>query len=66
MFSDSIIETMKSKIVKLENDLKKIRSEYRTKEDLSIKLETKLKEMQNQKSVAQKSADDVSFLTKNE
>uniref|UniRef100_A0AC34QVZ5 Macoilin n=1 Tax=Panagrolaimus sp. JU765 TaxID=591449 RepID=A0AC34QVZ5_9BILA len=56
--NDSMVETMKTKIVKLENDLKKIRLEYRTKEDLSIKLETKLKEMQNQKSVAQKTADD--------
>lgn len=59
-FSDALVDQLRNKINKLENDLKKIRHEVRNKEDLSIKLETRLKDMQNQRSIAQKSADDVS------
>ena len=55
---------MKAKISKLENDLRKIRNEVKSKEDYATKLESKLKEVSNQKSQAQKSADDVRLFFK--
>ena len=56
------MESLKTKIAKLENELKKSRSEVKIKEDFSLKLETKLKEIQSQRSLAQKSATDVSLI----
>jgi hypothetical protein len=58
---DGIIETLKVKITKLETDLRKSRSDVKNKEDYALKLESKLKEVNNQKSQAQKFADDGSL-----
>lgn len=60
-FRDANIETLKAKITKLETDLRKSRSDVKNKEDYALKLESKLKEVNNQKSQAQKFADDVSL-----
>lgn len=54
------METLKAKITKLESDLRKSRAEVKNKEEYTVKLESKLKEVHTQKSQAQKSADDVS------
>jgi len=59
--NDTFVESLKTKIAKLENELKKSRSEVKIKEDFSLKLETKLKEIQSQRSLAQKSATDGSI-----
>jgi hypothetical protein len=58
MIADGIMESLKTKIGKLENELRKIRAEVKNKEDYAVKLEAKLKEVNNQKSQAQKFADD--------